>query len=77
VHTKLGWENLEQRDDLADLGVDGGIILNAYSALWQITDWTHLAQVRHHWLAVVTLETILRVPKDNGEISKQLLASEE
>ena len=68
----MGWEDLEQRDDLADLGVDGAIILNAYSVLWYITDWTYLAQVRHNWLAVVTLETILRVPKDNEEISKQL-----
>ena len=30
MHTNLWRENLEQRDDLADLGVDGGVILNAY-----------------------------------------------
>jgi hypothetical protein len=40
-------------------------------------DWTHLAQVKHHCLAVVNLETILKVPEDNWEISKQLLASQE
>ena len=31
---KFGVGNLEQRDDLADLAVDGGIILNTYSVLW-------------------------------------------
>jgi hypothetical protein len=51
VDAALWWGNLEERDHLEDLGIDGRIILKW---MWDGgMDWVDLAKYRDRWRALV------------------------
>jgi hypothetical protein len=47
--TGFWWENLRERDHLADPGVDGKIILRRIFRKWDVGVWTELS-----WLKIET-----------------------
>ena len=44
--TEFWWENLRERDDLEDPGVDGRIILRWIFMKWNVGEWTGLSWLR-------------------------------
>jgi hypothetical protein len=55
----------EGKRSLADLGVDGRIILQ----WWEVVDWMRLAQDRNQFLAVVNTVMNLWFPQEAGNLS--------
>ena len=54
VHTRLWWGNLQEREHLEDLGVDGTIILKWIFKKWDGgVYWIYLAQDRDRWRVVM------------------------
>jgi hypothetical protein len=73
-HAWFLWENLEERDQLKNVGVHGRIILKCTSFLkkrmeW---DWIHLIQSTEKWRAVVSKVTNMRVPLNVRDFLNQL-----
>jgi hypothetical protein len=67
VRTGLWWGDLRKRDHLADLGVDGRIILKwIFKNGMGGVDWIDLAQERDSWWAVLKVVMNLRVPHNAG-----------
>ena len=62
------WGNVEERNHLGDLDVDGRIILRWIFGKWDVGAWTRidLAQDRDRWRALVTAVMNLRVPNNAG-----------
>jgi len=63
MHTKLGSENLKQRDYSEDLGIGG--MIRYKCILWKRregVDWMLLAQNRNHWQATVNTVMNLQIP---------------
>jgi hypothetical protein len=46
VYTGIWWENLRERDDLVDPGVDGRIILSWIFRKWDVGIWAGLGWLR-------------------------------
>ena len=62
MHTGLWWENLTERNHLADLGLDGRVILKWIFKNWNGSmDWIDLVQDRDRWRSVVKVAMNLRV----------------
>jgi hypothetical protein len=63
MRTKFLLESLKERDHSEDLGVDWRIILKCNLALiiLEVVYWTHLAQDRDQWRALVNTVMNLRV----------------
>jgi hypothetical protein len=57
------WLNLRERDHMADIGLDGRIILRCIFTEWECgdTDWIDLAQDRDSWWALVNTLMSIRV----------------
>jgi hypothetical protein len=63
VHTEFWWENLSERDQVKEPGVDGRIILRWVYRKWiGGMDWIDLAQDRDRLWALVNTVIDLRVP---------------
>jgi hypothetical protein len=54
MHTKFWEESLKERDQLEDLGIDGGNIKMVLKEIgWESVDLIHLAEDRDQWWAFV------------------------
>jgi len=55
MHIVFCIKNLKRRDHYEDLGVDGenNIIMDLREIGWEDVDWTHLAQDKDQWRALV------------------------
>jgi hypothetical protein len=63
VHTGFWWENLKERGQLEDLGVDGKIILKWIFGKWNgVIDWIHMTRDKDKSRALVNAIMNLRVP---------------
>jgi hypothetical protein len=60
MQTIFWLENLKGREHSEDVGVDEKIILEWI--LGKVVDWTHLAQVRDQWRALVNTVMNFRIP---------------
>ena len=65
MHTGFWWGNLNQRDKLEDLGVDGRkmIKMDLKERRWQIVDWINMVQDKQKWWAVVIAVTNFGINK--------------
>jgi hypothetical protein len=63
VCTGFWWENLRERDNWGDPGIDGRIILRLIFRNWDVggMDWIGLVHDRHRWRALVNVVMKLRV----------------
>jgi hypothetical protein len=64
VHTGFWWGTQREGGHLKDPGVDGRIILKWIFKKWDVggMNWTHMAQDRDRWWALVSAVMNLRVP---------------
>lgn len=64
IQTGFWWWNQKERDHLADLGIDGGIILktNFRKIGLNSMDWIHKAQDMDKWQAIINTTMNLQVP---------------
>jgi hypothetical protein len=68
VHTGFWWGNLSERYHLADLHVDGMIILKWIFKKWYRGNMerTDLAQDRNRWQAFINAVISLQIPQNEG-----------
>jgi len=72
MHKVLSWGKLNLKEHFEDIGTDMGIILK-----WTLKTWNVRVRTGFIWLSEGTSGRKLRTPQNAGNLTEELLASEE